>query len=1120
LTHAALFTGSPGLDQALPPIVSSTSTPLPQPLNNGTTPLSLAYQNPLPVPLLSQNNDTWRADRQGWCDPGYPNACDYSTLGYLDNSHLGYGCWTTSYAMLYNYYQSNYTDPRDLNDKLNTGPSGGPRYGNCAGNHCNNCMPGGSPYAPAGVSRGTQHYNVCAEPNCIDPANVTIIDNEINAGRPLLAYVHFSGIYPQHMIVITGHSGNTYYVNDPWDGGQHTLASGSLGAYVVDYIYQWNGTPPAGGACSAPSLIEPSDGAVLSSQTITFRWNAVSGCTFNGYTFRVCTSPDVDNLSNCFIDTGEGSTQRTETITGRDYQDLYWGVRAANAPGGANWAVRRFRIEPGGTNCPQSGGVILYWNSNYNCDNNEGDSGYRQRTSTGWQNVTDGQFNDKASSVRVPSGWSVRLFENADRGEPSVCYNTDIVDFGTQGNFPGSSTPINDHVSSMEVFSDDSCNASVDNAAFTDQSPYPTVDAGQQFSVFFEVRNTGNTTWRDSDGYGFENINDQPLGAWPRQEIGGDISPGATKRWDIQMTAPSQPGVYRTQWMLKHWDQTFGPNMFIDVTVPDVGPLVFEGQAVDDDNSDQSNGDGDGVAECGETVELYVTLRNQGNGTTTGVNATISTGDSYISWLYNTNSGYPDISGGGTGTNSNDFDFSIDSSTPDGHVIYFDLDISASNGGPWSDSFELPVSCCGDVYEPNHETSHATSLAYGETKAANICPAGDEDFFQFTGQSGDQIVIDIDARVDGSTLDSYIYLIDSDGTTVLAQNDDAAGSVDSKLGYHLPHDGTYYIEVREYSHPSEGGHDYFYTIHLIVDDTSPTAEITSPASDTWLDPNLQTITTNVNDNESGIRHVTFYWHDADWDNSDWIVLYDDRYPDDGWTYDFDTSAIPEQPQDCSVFIYAYDWGSNYIGYGSYHLGIDRTPPGGSIRINDGAAYANSTAVTLNLNGTDVGAGVGQVMASNHDDFGGATWVAYADSLDWTLTSGDGVKRVYVRFRDHAGNESSGYSDTIVLDTTPPTGSILIEGGAEVVTAPQLALILSASDAHSVTHMRLRNDAAAWSAWEPFAASRSWTLPGQPGEHTVWVQFRDAAGNLSVAYSDAVVYEYPYRIHLPLVMRHR
>jgi hypothetical protein len=36
-----------------------------------------------------------------------------------------------------------------------------------------------------------------------------------------------------------------------------------------------------------------------------------------------------------------------------------------------------------------------------------------------------------------------------------------------------------------------------------------------------------------------------------------------------------------------------------------------------------------------------------------------------------------------------------------------------------------------------------------------------------------------------------------------------------------------------------------------------------------------------------------------------------------------------------------------------------------------------------------------------------------------LTSGDGVKTVYVKFKDAAGNWSTAYSASIILDTTPP-----------------------------------------------------------------------------------------------------
>ncbi|HDQ74100.1 MAG TPA: CHAP domain-containing protein, partial [Chloroflexi bacterium] len=61
----------------------------------------------------------------------------------------------------------------------------------------------------------------------------------------------------------------------------HTVSSWVVQASmaVSGWLYD-----SGGGACAAPSLIEPANGAVLSNNTITFRWHAVSGCTFNGYT--------------------------------------------------------------------------------------------------------------------------------------------------------------------------------------------------------------------------------------------------------------------------------------------------------------------------------------------------------------------------------------------------------------------------------------------------------------------------------------------------------------------------------------------------------------------------------------------------------------------------------------------------------------------------------------------------------------------------------------------------------------------------------------------------------------------------------------------------------------------
>ncbi len=128
-------------------------------------------------------------------------------------------------------------------------------------------------------------------------------------------------------------------------------------------------------------------------------------------------------------------------------------------------------------------------------------------------------------------------------------------------------------------------------------------------------------------------------------------------------------------------------------TCPAAGPLRYNSHLVDDDSGGNSIGNGDGVVDCGETIELYADLYNQGTDTAAGVQATISTSDLHVTWLSNTSSSYPNIAGSATGTNNDDYDFEVDPTTPNGHLIEFGLDISAANGGPWSDSFEVAVTC-------------------------------------------------------------------------------------------------------------------------------------------------------------------------------------------------------------------------------------------------------------------------------------------------------------------------------------------------------------------------------------------------------------------------------------------
>jgi len=121
-----------------------------------------------------------------------------------------------------------------------------------------------------------------------------------------------------------------------------------------------------------------------------------------------------------------------------------------------------------------------------------------------------------------------------------------------------------------------------------------------------------------------------------------------------------------------------------------------------------------------------------------------------------------------------------------------------------------------------------------------------------------------------------------------------------------------------------------------------------------------------------------------------------------------------------------------------------------------------------------------------------------------LDSGDGTKTVYVQYRDAAGNVSAGpIGAGITLDTSAPTGSVEIDGGAAYVNSLSAILTLDAADAGAgVADMRFSNDHSAWSGWEAYNTSKAWILDSGDGVKTVYAEYRDNAGNVSAETSSA------------------
>ena len=164
---------------------------------------------------------------------------------------------------------------------------------------------------------------------------------------------------------------------------------------------------------------------------------------------------------------------------------------------------------------------------------------------------------------------------------------------------------------------------------------------------------------------------------------------------------------------------------------------------------------------------------------------------------------------------------------------------------------------------------------------------------------------------------------------------------------------------------------------------------------------------------------------------------------------------------------------------------DTTPPTGTIIINSNRFVTNTRNVTLALTWGD-GDGSGVTRMRFSDD--GAHWSAWEPPVAtraYTLPPGaDGHRTVRVQYLDRANNRSTAYSDYILLDTAPPTGGIVINGGAATTTSLTVSLGLNWSDGtgSGVTRMRFSDNGSTWTAWESPKTTRVHTLPAGLGYH--------------------------------------
>ncbi|MGV3505526.1 MAG: Ig-like domain-containing protein, partial [Adhaeribacter sp.] len=158
--------------------------------------------------------------------------------------------------------------------------------------------------------------------------------------------------------------------------------------------------------------------------------------------------------------------------------------------------------------------------------------------------------------------------------------------------------------------------------------------------------------------------------------------------------------------------------------------------------------------------------------------------------------------------------------------------------------------------------------------------------------------------------------------------------------------------------------------------------------------------------------------------------------------------------------------------------IDNTPPV-ITGVEDAKFYPTDRTVSFNEGTATLN---GSVFANN------------------TVVSAEGNYTLVVT--DVAGNFTTLSFD---IDKTAPTGTLVINSNAAQTNLTSVSLALTTADGlgSQTSHMRFSNDNSTWSAWEPYATAKTHTLLSGDGLKTVYVELRDAVGNVSAPISDQI-----------------
>ncbi len=276
-------------------------------------------------------------------------------------------------------------------------------------------------------------------------------------------------------------------------------------------------------------------------------------------------------------------------------------------------------------------------------------------------------------------------------------------------------------------------------------------------------------------------------------------------------------------------------------------------------------------------------------------------------------------------------------------------------------------------------------------------------------------------------------------------------------------DGTYTFYVKAQRSSGFWGEPVAFSIW--VDTIGPTVNSLAPALGGVISTDNPQVQASVSDVASGINPWTIEMRinralvDAEYNPETRRVTY--------------IPSIPFSDGEIIISLVATDIVGNYGSPLTWSFVVDTRGPSGSILINNGDEMTTINIVTLNISAGDETTDVAQMILSNDGVFDTESWQPYTSlRRNWILPAINGMRKVYAKVKDEAGNISDVFFDEINLMIIAPQTYIL--SGPSGITQVQDAQFTFRASLDGC-QFSYKFDNQDWSEWTTSVSAESLSL---------------------------------------------